>query len=94
METKRGDVYIKGKNSPCCNSVKHRSWLHKQLLLSRYPQLLRTNYALYVQRHTQTRFDNAVITWEQLQQQQITMFKSLKSSWTNHPLLQEDFCKT
>lgn len=81
------------KNSLCCNSVKQGSWPHKQLLSSRYPQLLRTNYALYVQRHTQTRFDNAVITWEQLQEQ-ITMFKSLKSSWTNHPLLQDDFCKT
>lgn len=92
METKHGDVYIKGKNSPYCHSVKHRSWPHKQLLSSRYPQLFRTNYTLYVQRHTQTRFDNAVITEEQLQQQ-ITMFKSLKSSWTNHSLCQTIFVK-
>ena len=63
-----------------------------QLLSSRYPQLLRANHALHLQRHTQTRFDNAVTPREQLQQQ-ITMFKSLKSSWTNHPLLQDDFCK-
>lgn len=45
-----------------------------------------------MQRHTQTRFDNAVITEEQLQQQ-ITMFKSLKSSWTNHSLCQMIFAK-
>lgn len=72
--------------------VKHRIWPHKQLLSSRYLQLFRTNYTLYVQRHTQTRFDNAVITEEQLQQQ-ITMFKSLKSSWTNHSLCQMIFVK-
>lgn len=82
----------KKKNSPYCHSVKHRSWPHKQLLSSRYPQLFRTNYTLYVQRHIQTRFDNAVVTEEQLQQQ-ITMFKSLKSPWTNHSLCQMIFVK-
>lgn len=82
----------KKKTSPYCHSVKHRSWPHKQLLSSRYPQLFRTNYTLYVQRHIQTRFDNAVVTEEQLQQQ-ITMFKSLKSPWTNHSLCQMIFVK-